>query len=269
VTGKPAAAAIAGETLLPDLSPLEQSLGLAFRDRSTLQQAFIHRSYLHENADYVLPSNERLEFLGDAVLGFVAAEHLYQRYPELPEGDLTALRAAVVRGDALARVGLAMNLGDYLAMSRGEEAYGGRHRPLVVGRTLEALIGAIFLDQGMDTVRAFILGFLRPALEEVTTLRLDKDYKSRLQELSQGQWQVTPRYKTIRTEGPDHAREFTIQVYVGDDLVGEGSGHNKQVAQQAAARAALERWSAGDWPRGRAPLTETILKALAGILGRR
>jgi len=255
--------------VLPDLTPLEQRLGYTFRDRALLQQAFVHRSYLHENPDFVLPSNERLEFLGDAVLGFVAAEHLYQRYPELPEGDLTALRSAVVKGDALARFGMSMELGGFVAMSRGEEANGGRHRPIIVGRTFEALIGAIFLDQGLTAAREFILGFLRPGLEEVTSLKLDKDYKSRLQELAQGQWQVTPRYKTAGSQGPDHAREFTIQVFVGDDMVGEGKGQSKQIAQQAAARAALERWSSGDWPRGRAALSDTIRRALSAILGRR
>lgn len=243
-------------------------MGIRFRDRAILQQAFVHRSYLHESPDFVLPSNERLEFLGDAVLGFVAAEHLYQRYPELPEGDLTALRSAVVKGDALARFGAVLSLGQFVAMSRGEEANGGRHRPIILGRTFEALIGAIFLDQGLTVVKEFILRFLRPALEEVTSLGLDKDYKSRLQELSQGQWQLTPYYKTTKVQGPDHAREFTIQVFVGDDMVGEGKGANKQMAQQAAARAALERWSAGDWPHGRAALSETLRRALANVLGR-
>ncbi len=254
--------------VLPDLTPLEEQLGVTFRDRATLQQAFTHRSYLHENPDFVLPSNERLEFLGDAVLGFVAAQHLYQRYPELPEGDLTALRSSVVKGDALARFGAAMGLGQFVAMSHGEEANGGRGRPIILGRTLESLIGALFLDQGLPKTTEFILGFIRPALDEVSTLELHKDFKSRLQELSQGQWQVTPQYKIARSEGPDHAREFTVQVFVGDDLVGEGAGQNKQRAQQAAARAALERWSSGDWPRGRAALSDTIRRALLTILGR-
>jgi ribonuclease-3 len=253
----------------PDLSPLEERLGFTFRNRATLQQAFTHRSYLHENPDFVLPSNERLEFLGDAVLGFVAAQHLYQRYPELPEGDLTALRSSVVKGDALARFGAAMGLGQFVAISRGEEANGGRHRPAVVGRTLESLIGAIYLDQGLPRATEFILDFIRPALDEVTSMELHKDFKSRLQELSQGQWQVTPKYKVANSGGPDHAREFTVQVFVGEDLVGEGAGQSKQLAQQAAARAALERWSSGDWPRGRAALTDTIRRALFGILGRR
>jgi ribonuclease III len=254
---------------MQNLTGVEERLGLAFRDKSTLHQAFIHRSYLHENPDFVLPSNERLEFLGDAVLGFVAAEHLYQRCPELPEGDLTALRSAVVKGDALARFGAELNLGEYVAMSRGEAANGGRHRPIILACTFEALTGAIFLDQGLPAARAFILEFLRPALDEVTRLRLDKDYKSRLQELAQGQWQVTPRYKIAKSSGPDHEREFAIQVFVGDDMVGEGAGRSKQLAQQAAARAALERWSAGEWPKGRAALSETIRKALAALLGRR
>jgi ribonuclease-3 len=255
--------------VLPDLSPLEERLGFTFRNRATLQQAFTHRSYLHENPDFVLPSNERLEFLGDAVLGFVVAQHLYQRYPELPEGDLTELRSSVVKGDALARFGMAMELGQFVAMSHGEEANGGRHRPIILGRTLEALVGAIFLDQGLTKATEFILDVIRPALDEVTSLELHKNFKSRLQELSQGQWQMTPLYKMARSQGPDHAREFTVQVFVGDDLVGEGAGPSKQLAQQAAARAALERWSSGDWPRGRAALTDTIRRALFAILGRR
>jgi ribonuclease-3 len=202
-------------------------------------------------------------------LGFVVAQHLYQRYPELPEGDLTELRSSVVKGDALARFGMAMELGQFVAMSHGEEANGGRHRPIILGRTLEALVGAIFLDQGLTKATEFILDVIRPALDEVTSLELHKNFKSRLQELSQGQWQMTPLYKMARSQGPDHAREFTVQVFVGDDLVGEGAGPSKQLAQQAAARAALERWSSGDWPRGRAALTDTIRRALFAILGRR
>jgi len=251
-----------------DLDSLEERLGFSFHDRALLQQALIHRSYLHENPNLVFPSNERLEFLGDAVLSLVAAEHLYQRYPEMSEGDLTALRAAVVKSEALAQFGASLSLGDYIAMSKGEEASGGRQRPAILARTFEALIGAIFLDQGLDTAREFLLRFLKPALEEVTRLNLDKDFKSRLQELAQGQWHITPRYKTVRITGPDHARQFTVQVSVGEEIVGEGVGPSKQAAQQAAARKALERWSTGEWPRGKAALTETIRKALATVLRR-
>lgn len=254
---------------MDDLDSLEERIGLSFQDRALLQQALIHRSYLHENPDLVLPSNERLEFLGDAVLSLVAAEHLYQHYPEMSEGDLTALRAALVKSETLAEFGASLSLGNYIAMSKGEEASGGRQRPAILARTFEALIGAIFLDKGLEATREFLLRFLKPALEEVTRLNLDKDFKSRLQELAQGQWHITPHYKTVHVAGPDHARRFTVQVFVGDEMVGEGTGPSKQAAQQAAARAALEWWSAGEWPRDKTALTETIRKALAAILRRR
>jgi ribonuclease-3 len=228
--------------LVPDFAPLEDTLGLAFHDKSLLLQVFVHRSYLHENPDSILPSNERLEFLGDAILGFVVAEYLYQRGPEMSEGDLTSLRSALVRAEALAEFARRLNLGQYLLLSRGEEASGGRDRPATLSRTCEALVGALYLDQGLAATRDVILRLVQPALENVLQQRLDKDDKSRLQELAQGELQHTPVYRTVRTSGPDHAREFTVGVWVGERLVGEGTGRSKQTAEQEAARQALEHW---------------------------
>jgi len=228
--------------MIPDFAPLEDTLGLVFGDKSLLLQVFVHRSYLHENPDSVLPSNERLEFLGDAILGCVVAEYLYQRGPEMSEGELTSLRSALVRTEALADFARQLDLGQYLLLSRGEEASGGRDRPATLARTCEALVGALYLDQGLAATRDVILRLVHPALENVLQQRLDKDDKSRLQELAQGELQLTPVYRVVRTSGPDHAREFTVGVWVGERLVGEGSGRSKQTAEQAAARHALERW---------------------------
>jgi len=230
------------EMLMPDFVPLEDTLGLVFHDKSLLLQVFVHRSYLHENPDSVLPSNERLEFLGDAILGFVVAEYLYQRGPEMSEGDLTSLRSALVRTEALAEFARQLNLGQYLLLSRGEETSGGRDRQATLARTCEALVGTLYLDQGLAATRDVILRLVQPALEDVLHNRLDKDDKSRLQEMAQGELQLTPLYRTVRTSGPDHAREFTIGVWVGERLIGEGTGRSKQTAEQAAARHALERW---------------------------
>lgn len=225
---------------MDDLQDFQNGLGVHFESLELLQQAFVHRSFLNENPGFPLSSNERLEFLGDAILGFVAAEFLYKRFPEMSEGELTNLRAALVRTETLARIARRLLLGGYLYLGRGEQASGGRERPLILASAFEALVGAVYLDQGLETVREFLLQQLEPELHRAIRLKLSKDFKSMLQELAQGKWQVTPVYETVAVGGPDHAREFTIEVRLGARVVGTGRGKSKRKAEQEAARQALE-----------------------------
>ncbi len=223
-----------------DLQDLETTLGVTFHDKSLLTRALTHRSYLNENPDLPYLDNERLEFLGDAILDFVAAEFLYQRFPAMSEGALTSLRAALVKGETLARFANDINLPPYLLMSRGEESARGRERAPLLAGAFEALIGAIYLDQGLAAARGLILRIIPDEAERVHNQRLDRDAKSMLQELSQGNLQVTPQYRLVETRGPDHAKEFTIDVIIKDRVYGRGIGRSKQIAEQEAARVALE-----------------------------
>ena len=222
-----------------DLASFQQQLKLTFRDQSLLQRALTHRSYLNEHPDKALEDNERLEFLGDAVLDFIAGEWLYNRFPETHEGRLTRLRAALVRTETLADFGQQCRLGEALCLGRGEEDSGGRHREANLCRGFEALIGAIYLDLGMDVVRDFVLPFFEAALRVILASDADKDAKSLLQEWSQATLNLTPSYRTIAAAGPDHAKEFTVEVVIGERVYGQGRGRSKQAAAQEAAQAAL------------------------------
>jgi len=221
---------------------LESIIGVTFRDKSLLTRALVHRSALNEQPDIAPCSNERLEFLGDAVLGLVTAEYLYHRFPEYREGNLTNLRAALVRGETLARFARQIDLGRFLYLSKGEEASGGRDREANLACAFEALVGAIYLDQGLPVTRHFIRRFVEPEIGMGFVPHLDKDPKSRLQEIVQGERQRTPRYRTVAEKGPDHAKVFTVEVLAGDQALGRGTGRNKQTAEQAAAQAALDNW---------------------------
>lgn len=223
-----------------DFVNLQATLGIDFGDLSLLQQALVHRSYLNENPDLPLASNERLEFLGDAVLGFVVAEGIYHRFPDLSEGELTKLRSALVRGETLGRVALSLNLGEYLYLGRGEEESGGRRRTRNLGCTLEAVIGAVLIDQGLDAAKSFILRILGSELERAIEDKLAADYKSRLQQIIQSERKITPVYRTIEEVGPDHAKVFTVEVLAGDSILGQGSGASKRAAEMEAACEALE-----------------------------
>jgi ribonuclease-3 len=223
-----------------DIDELQSTLGFTFRDKSLLTRALTHRSYLNENPALPYLDNERLEFLGDAILNFVTAEYLYQHFPEMREGDLTSLRAALVKGESLAQFATALGMPSYLLLSRGEDAAGGRARASLLAGAFEALIGAAFLDQGLPLARALALRFIEPAAERVHHERLDRDAKSTLQELSQGRLQATPQYRLVETRGPDHAKEFTIEVVIKDRVYGRGIGRSKQIAEQEGARIALE-----------------------------
>ena len=224
-----------------NLSELEKTLGITFSDKSLLRRALTHRSYLNENPDYPLSDNERLEFLGDAVLDFLTAKYLYNHFPEMAEGGMTSLRAALVRSETLAHFATALNLGEYLLLSHGEAESGGRERPATLCAAFEALVGAILLDQGLQAVEDFVLRCVEPEIRHILDEELYKDAKSTLQELAQAQLQITPIYRTVAERGPDHAKEFTVEVLVGDEVYGRGIGPSKQVAEQEAAKVALQR----------------------------
>jgi ribonuclease-3 len=225
---------------LPDRRSLEARLQLKFKTPTLLKQALIHTSYLNENPGIDVGSNERMEFLGDAALGVVVAQALYLEYPDVDEGTLTELRAHLVRRDTLARAALRLDLGDYLQLGRGEDAAGGRKRPTNLARAYEALVGAIFLDGGIAKVRSFVKRSLGEELAGLRKSGMPYDPKSKLQELVQSRWQTTPSYKLLHTEGPDHARRFTVQVIVGGRSLGAGEGRSKQMAEKQAAQRALD-----------------------------
>ncbi|MGQ9627323.1 MAG: ribonuclease III [Anaerolineae bacterium] len=226
---------------LSELSELEIAIGISFEDKTLLQRALVHRSFLNENPDFPLIDNERLEFLGDAVLDFITAAYLYHRFPEMREGELTVLRAALVRTETLASFAQEIQLGRYLLLGKGEEESGGRERVPTLCAAFEALVGAIFLDQGMDVTISFIQRFIEPETKRILQSSLEKDAKSLLQEISQARFRLTPSYHTVAETGPDHAKEFTVEVRIGDKVYGQGRGRSKQAAEQEAARIALER----------------------------
>jgi ribonuclease-3 len=225
-----------------DIPPaLLAALGGAFRDPALLRSALIHRSFLNEHPERHpgLTSNERLEFLGDAVLNMLTATWLYQRFPDHNEGSLTALRAALVKTVTLARFARELHLGRYIQISRGESNSGARERPSLLADLFEAVLGAIYLDRGIEAARAFVEPFLQRETDRIGQQQTDVDSRTRLQELVQAREGVTPTYRTIHVAGPDHSREFTVAVFVHDKQIGVGSGSSKQNAAQAAARKAL------------------------------
>jgi len=223
-----------------DLDALERTLGVAFCDRSLFFQALVHRSYLNENPESQLTSNERLEFLGDAVLDTLAAEYLFRRHVEKGEGELTLLRSALVREEALAEFAMQLGLGRFLVLGRGEESDGGRSRSAILADAFEAIVGAIYLDTGVEAARTFLLPLLGEA-EKALDGRPPLDYKSALQIEIQARLGMTPQYHTVASWGPDHARTFRVEVRAGESVLGIGEGLSKQAAQQEAARAALEK----------------------------
>jgi ribonuclease-3 len=227
---------------MADLAALQQTLGIWFNDPSLLEQALIHSSYVNENPG-IATSNERLEFLGDAVLGFIIAGELYQHLPQSSEGEMTELRSSLVRGDALSRMARAISLGDYLYLGKGEEASRGRRKPANLAGAMEAVIAAIFLDQGPGVARDFILRSVDKELNKVLSQGIEPDYKSKLQELVQARQQPTPTYQVIEAVGPDHDRRFFVEVRVGDTVLGRGSGKSKKSAEAEAARSALDQLS--------------------------
>jgi len=222
---------------------LAESLGITFKNTSKLEQALYHRSYLNEAPEDV-ESNERMEFLGDAVLGLVISERLFKDYPDLSEGKLSQIRAILVRWDALANAAERIQLGEFLVLGKGEEMSGGRKRPSNLAGALEALIGAAYLDGGLRVAQKLVLKLLKPDLEEIAAQGFSADSKSELQHLAQTRWRHIPQYSLISSEGPDHAKLFTVEVAVGDQIMGRGQGRNKKQAELNAARQALETLAA-------------------------
>ncbi len=225
------------------ISEFEAKIGVIFNDKSLIKQALIHRSFINEaNEKNDLNHNERIEFLGDAVLELVITEYLFKNYPEYKEGELTSFRAATVRTTSLAATAETLAIGDYIYMSKGEESTGGRHRPYILANTFESILGAIYLDQGFEKVTEFLHKVLIPKITTIVEHRLDIDNKSKLQEVSQERIGLTPSYHMLSASGPDHAKEFIMCVKIGDHNFGEGSGRNKQEAEEQAAAHALENW---------------------------
>lgn len=220
---------------------IQEKLDIHFTDTELLKRAFIHRSYINEVNDPSLEHNERLEFLGDAVLELVVTDYLYKTFNN-PEGELTNWRSSIVRGEELAKVSLSLGIGEMLFLSKGEEKSGGRTRNLILANTFEALIGAIYLDRGYDTASDFIHKHLIVLLPEIIEKKLYVDPKSHLQELCQEAKSATPEYKVISEEGPDHSKVFKVGVYAKTEKIGEGKGTSKQKAEADAAKNALEAW---------------------------
>ncbi|HSX57661.1 MAG TPA: ribonuclease III [Candidatus Saccharimonadales bacterium] len=222
---------------------LEKNLKINFKNKDLLKSAFIHRSYLNEHAEEKLPHNERLEFLGDSVLGFIVSEHLFNTYPDKPEGDLTNYRSSIVNARTLAEVAKDLSLGKYLLLSKGEEATGGRERQYLLANTFEAFLGALYLDLGIKPCSELLNAHLIPRLNSIISQKLYKDYKSAFQEKAQEKVNITPIYQVIEETGPDHDRTFKVGVFLGEEKAGEGAGKSKQLAEQEAARSALEKFS--------------------------
>lgn len=220
---------------------MEEKIGVNFANKDLLRQVFIHRSFINESQDASLEHNERLEFLGDAVLELVVTDYLYKNFSN-PEGELTNWRSSIVRGEILSKVAGELGLGELLLLSKGEEKSGGRTRNMLLANAFEALIGAMYLDQGYEPAARFIQDHLIVLLPEIIEKKLYIDPKSRLQELCQEVKGVTPEYKVRSETGPDHSKTFTVGVYAKSELLGEGSGSSKQRAEQEAAAAALEKF---------------------------
>jgi len=230
---------------VPDTAVLQERLGVKFADAALLELSLVHSSYVNENPAAAAGHNERLEFLGDAVLDFVVAGKLYGDYPDLSEGDMTRLRSALVRRETLARLARSIGLGDFLVMGKGEEASGGRAKPANLASALEAVIAAIYLDRGITATRKIIVRLLAAEWREAVAAGTRSDAKSRLQELTQARFQLTPDYRLIDETGPDHDKRFTVAVTVDGEVLGEGAGSSKKLAEKEAARAALERLRGG------------------------
>lgn len=224
---------------MSDIRELEKKLGLKFNDPSLLEQALIHSSFINEHPDFPLPSNERLEFLGDALLNFLVAERLYSLFPPLPEGKMSKLRASSVCEEILSSLALSLRLGEYLKLGRGEEMSGGRQRPANLARAFEALLGAIFLDQGTERAKEVFWKLFEEQWRSILEGKTSPDHKSQLQEYLQKRGLPTPVYRVVEEKGPPHNKSFIVEVLVGDKAIGRGWGKSKRKAGMEAARSAL------------------------------
>lgn len=223
-----------------DFAEFEKIIKVEFKDKDILKQAFTHRSYLNENRKGKIGHNERLEFLGDAVLELAVTKFLYNKYPEKPEGDLTAIRAALVNTNTISDAAKKLKMNDFLLLSKGEAKDNGRARQYILANAFEAIIGAIYLDKGFDTAEKFIEKNIFYLTDEIVAENLWQDPKSYFQEKVQEENGMTPVYKTLKEEGPDHNKHFSVGVFIGEKLVSEGRGKSKQEAEQEAAKKALE-----------------------------
>lgn len=223
------------------LDDLEQKTGIKFNNISLLRQALTHKSYLNENPSAGVDDNERMEFLGDALLDFVVADRLYSDFPDLPEGKLTEIRISLVRKETLAEKASQLSLGKYLLMGKGEETTGGRKRPSNLANTFEALVAAIYLDQGLDQVRTFILDIFQNEISSVRAGDIAINYKALLQELTQDEYRCLPEYEVVEATGPDHDKIFYVSVSVGEAVLAIGSGKSKKTAEAEAARLAYTK----------------------------
>lgn len=221
-----------------NLTELEAALNIQFNDKNLLQQVFVHRSYLNEHKGFEVGHNERLEFLGDAVLELVVTDHLYKTFPN-PEGELTSWRSALVKGETLAEVAVGLSFSDYLLLSYGEAKSGGKNKNVLLANALEAFVGAVYLDLGYDVASQFIHAHVISRLDSILENKLFIDPKSRLQEYTQDVFSQTPTYLVTSEEGPDHAKCFTVEVRAGERILGSGVGLSKQAAQVAAAQNAM------------------------------
>ena len=226
--------------MIPDFSKLEQRIGVKFKNKTPLKEALTHRSYLNENPSWGITNNERLEYLGDAVLELAVSEELFNRFPEYPEGKLTTLRAALVNYITLASIARSIDLDGFVLLSRGEAKDTGRARDVILANVLEALIGAIYIDLSFKEAKTFINKFVMIHLDEIIKNQLYEDPKSLLQEKIQSQLRVTPTYKVLEEKGPDHARIFIVGVYFGEQMIATGEGPSKQAAEVEAAQKALK-----------------------------
>ncbi len=224
-----------------EVEKLEKKLNISFKEEDLLIEALTHRSYLNEFPGWRLPHNERLEYLGDAVLELIVSEELFEKFPDHPEGKLTVLRAALVNYQILARVAEAVGLQDFILMSRGERKDTGKAREVILANAIEAVIGAMYLDQGMEKTRAFIKKFVMANLDDVMKTKSYRDAKSELQEVVQEKMRVTPTYRVLEESGPAHKRVFKMGVYLGEKLAAEGVGASKQEAELEAAKHALKK----------------------------
>ncbi len=224
------------------LDEFAKKVDIKINDYTFFAECLTHRSYLNENNGENVNNNERLEYLGDAVLELISTEYLFEKYTDRPEGDLTSFRAALVRTESLAEESLRLNVGEYIYMSNGEERTGGRTRPYILANTFEAILGALYLDSGYEACRTFVHKQLLYKTDKIVKNRLDIDAKSKLQEVAQEILKVTPVYELQEATGPDHNKKFSMAVYLNDLQFGTGSGRSKQDAEQKAARYALQNW---------------------------
>lgn len=223
-----------------DFSKFEKQLGIGFKNQDLLIQAFCHRSYLNEHPELRFSHNERLEFLGDAVLELIVTEYLYRRYPQKSEGELTSWRAALVNAKMLAKIAKNLGFDDFLLLSQGEAQETGKARQAILANCFEAFVGALYLDQGIKMAKNFVKTHLIKELTQILEQRLYKDAKSRFQEEAQERVAITPSYKVLAEWGPDHARHFRVGVFLNQELVAQGEGPSKQEAELEAAKKALE-----------------------------